>query len=131
MKFFLYCLCGGVGVVTDLIIYLISLKLGLSYLVANAVGYFFGTVISFILNRKITFGLADKVALRFGAFLCVAAIGFSASSILLWSMVSFLNIGEQTAKFFTLPAVVMLQFLLNKQLTFNEAFVLNFLRKSK
>jgi len=124
MKFFLYCLCGLMGVLTDLIVYFISLKFGIPYLSANALGYLSGTIISFILNRKFTFGVHDKIALRFVIFICVAIVGFSVSTLMLWIMVGVLDVGEQLAKLFTLPVIVLLQFFLNKWLTFNEAFPL-------
>ena len=120
MKFFLYCLCGGTGIITDLIVYFISLRLGLFYMYANALGYLLGTVMSFILNRKITFGVSDKVLLRLAIFLCVALFGFSMSAIMLWFLINFYFVSEQIAKLFTLPVVMALQFFLNKQLTFNE-----------
>ena len=77
MKFFLYCLCGVTGVITDLIVYFISLRLGFFYMYANSLGYLSGTIISFILNRKITFGVSDRVLLRLAIFLCIAIFGFS------------------------------------------------------
>jgi putative flippase GtrA len=120
MKFFLYCLCGGAGVIADLIVYFISLRLGIFYMYANALGYLSGTIISFILNRKITFGVSNKVLLRLAIFLCVALFGFSMSAVMLWFLINFFLVSEQIAKLFTLPVVMALQFFLNKQLTFNE-----------
>ena len=120
MKFFLYCLCGVTGVITDLIVYFISLRLGFFYMYANSLGYLSGTIISFILNRKITFGVSDRVLLRLAIFLCIAIFGFSMSAMMLWFLINFFLVSEQIAKLFTLPVLMALQFFLNKQLTFNE-----------
>jgi putative flippase GtrA len=124
MKFFLYCLCGGAGVLTDLIVYYTTLGFDVFYVYANALGYLIGTLVSFILNRKITFGITDKVSLRLALFLCVALAGFSISAMLLWLLVYFFYVTEQIAKLLTLPVVVVVQFFLNKWLTFNGALTM-------
>jgi len=122
MKFILYCLCGGIGVTVDLASYLILLKFGFPYLSANALGYLFGTMVSFLLNRKITFGVADKIAKRLALFLAVALVGFSSSFIILWVLVDMLTIDNKIAKIITLPFVVITQYILNKKFTFNTKY---------
>lgn len=119
-QFFLYCLCGGIGVSTDYLIFYSSLTFGLWYQGANLFGYLAGTLVSFFLNRKITFGVQDKVGQRLVIFLGVAAIGFSASALMLWMMVDVISLDPKIAKLLTLPVVVILQFSLNRQITFNE-----------
>jgi putative flippase GtrA len=120
MQFLLYCLCGGIGVTTDYVIYYSALTLGLWYQVANVLGYASGTLVSFFLNRKITFGVHDKVAHRLAIFLGVAAIGFSASALMLWLMVDVMVVDAKIAKLLTLPVVVAIQFSMNRHFTFSE-----------
>jgi len=120
MQFLLYCLCGGIGVSTDYSIYFVALKVGIWYQAANVFGYVSGTVVSFFLNRKITFGVRDKLAHRLALFLGIAAIGFSASALMLWLLVAFGSVDAKIAKLFTLPVVVILQFSLNRRITFRE-----------
>jgi putative flippase GtrA len=119
-QFFLYCLCGGIGVSTDYLIFYYVLNFGLWYQGANLLGYLAGTLVSFFLNRKITFGAQDKVVRRLTFFLGVAAIGFSASAVLLWLMVDVISLDPKIAKLLTLPVVVILQFSLNRRISFNE-----------
>lgn len=119
-QFILYCLCGGIGVCTDYFIFYSVLNFGLWYQGANLLGYLGGTLVSFFLNRKITFSIQDKVVRRLAIFLGVAAIGFSASVVLLWLMVDVILFDPKIAKLLTLPVVVILQFSLNRQITFNE-----------
>jgi putative flippase GtrA len=120
MQFLLYCLCGVVGVTTDYFIYYSALTFGLWYQGANVLGYLSGTLVSFILNRKITFGVHDKVARRLAIFLGVAAIGFSASALMLWLMVDVMTLDAKIAKLLTLPIVVVIQFSMNRRITFSE-----------
>lgn len=127
MQFLLYCLCGGIGVTTDYLIYYSALTFGLWYQVANILGYLSGTLVSFFLNRKITFSVRDKLVSRLVIFLGVAVIGFSASALMLWLMVDVMAVDAKMSKLLTLPVVVIIQFSMNRQITFNE----NFRDKSK
>lgn len=119
MQFLLYCLCGGIGVTTDYLIYYSALSFGLWYQAANVLGYFSGTLVSFFLNRKITFAVHDKVVSRLAIFLGVAAIGFSVSALMLWVLVDAMMFDAKIAKLLTLPVVVVIQFAMNRRLTFS------------
>ena len=120
MQFFLYCLCGGLGVTTDYIIYYSALTFGLWYQTANVLGYLSGTLVSFFLNRKITFDVKDRMGQRLAIFLGVAAVGFSASAFMLWLMVDVMTVDAKIAKLLTLPIVVVIQYSLNRRITFSE-----------
>ena len=120
MQFILYCICGGVGVSTDYLVYYFTLQAGLWYQGANILGYLCGTIVSFCLNRVITFNARDKIAQRFAIFLTVAAIGFTASAVMLWILVDYMDVDEKLAKLLTLPAVVVIQFMLNRRITFGS-----------
>lgn len=121
MQFLLYCLCGGIGVSTDYVLYYITYSNGLPYQGANALGYIAGTLASFTLNRIFTFGMRDRVLQRLALFLSVAAVGFGASALMLWVLVQGLHLDPRLAKLATLPVVVVLQFALNRRITFNAA----------
>lgn len=120
-QFILYCLCGGLGVSTDYLVFYLSVTAGLWYQGANLLGYLAGTLLSFALNRVLTFKMRDRVAQRLAMFLGVAAIGFGASAVMLWLLVQLLGVDARIAKLLTLPMVVLLQFTLNRRLTFNAA----------
>ena len=119
MQFLLYCLCGGIGVTTDYCVYYVALTFGVWYQAANVFGYLSGTLVSFFLNRKITFSVHDKLARRLAIFLGVAAIGYSVSALMLWLLVDTASIDARIAKLLTLPVVVLLQFFLNRRITFS------------
>ncbi len=117
-QFILYCLCGGTGVMTDMLTYYFALQAGMGVQAANAIGYMAGTLISFVLNRVITFGVRDSAAKRLALFFMVAGLGYLASSSLLWLLVNGLAMDKLLAKALTLPLVVALQFGLNRKITF-------------
>ncbi len=120
-QFILYCFCGGLGVSTDYLVFFLSVSAGLWYQGANLLGYLAGTLLSFALNRVLTFGMRDRVAQRLAMFLGVATVGFGASAIMLWLLVQQVGVDARIAKLLTLPMVVVLQFTLNRRLTFNAA----------
>ena len=120
MQFLLYCFCGGIGVTTDYCVYYMALTFGVWYQAANVFGYLSGTLVSFFLNRKITFGVRDKLAYRLAMFLGVAAIGFSVSAVMLWLLVDLMSVNAKIAKLLTLPVVVVIQFSMNRRITFSE-----------
>lgn len=117
-QFILYCICGGMGVVSHLAVYYVALHFGLQYQLANALGYLSGTLLSFFLNRVITFGVVDKTGQRLLLFLLVAGCGYLASAGLLWLLVDIVKLPKFWALIPTLPVVVALQFGLNKKITF-------------
>lgn len=121
MQFLLYCICGGIGVSTDYAIYYLAFTNGMWYQGANGLGYLAGTLMSFTLNRVFTFGMRDRVLQRLFLFLSVAALGFAASALLLWILVQWMQLDPRVAKLLTLPMVVVLQFALNRRITFNAA----------
>lgn len=118
MQFLLYCFCGGIGVLTDFGVYYVLLAQGVWYQFANIFGYLAGTLISFFLNRLITFRVRDSLVGRLMMFLGVAIAGFATSTVLLWLFVDAIQMDSKLAKLLTLPLVVVLQYSLNRKITF-------------
>jgi len=50
----------------------------------------------------------------------VAGIGYTASAFLLWFFVELSNFDVQYSKLMTLPIVAILQYLLNRNITFQK-----------
>jgi putative flippase GtrA len=117
----LYAVCGGSGVVLDFLIFSGLVALGLWYQAANIVGYASGTVLSFLLNRTITFGVRDNTLQRFASFLTVAGVGYLTSSAALWLLVEQAALDPTIAKAASLVIVLALQFTLNSLITFRQA----------
>ena len=121
MQFFIYCLCGGMGVFTDYLVFYGAMTGGVWYQYANGLGYLAGTLGSFLLNRIFTLGVLDQMLRRLLTFLAVASIGFAGSVAMLWVLVDVFSLDARLAKLITLPLVVAIQFSLNRLITFKAA----------
>jgi putative flippase GtrA len=120
-QFLLYCVIGFSGVGLDFGLYslLIKFKL-LDYQAANAVGYASGTLLSFVLNATFNFRVTDKIGLRLASFFGVASLGWLASAALLNLLIDQYGYDRYLAKFTTLVVVVLLQYNLNRLLSFRK-----------
>ncbi|WP_295917693.1 GtrA family protein [uncultured Xanthomonas sp.] len=120
-QFVLYAVCGGTGVMVDLSLYTLLVWLHVNYQAANAIGYAAGTLVSFVLNRHFTFQAYDRTLQRLSLFFAAALVGYLASSALLWLLVGVLDWAPLPAKFATLFFVLILQFSLNRAITFKAS----------
>lgn len=90
------------------------------YLYANVIGVHCGTFASFFLNRQFNFKVKDKTLLRFISFYIVGLIGLAISSGLLVVLVEKMKLNELVSKAFTIIAVALIQFILNKYISFRN-----------
>lgn len=114
----MYAVCGGTGVLIDLTIYSLLVERSIGYQPANFASYASGTLVSFLLNRHFTFKTYDRTLQRLGLFLATALLGYLLSSALLWVLVGIFSIHPIAAKLATLVFVLILQFSINKAITF-------------
>lgn len=120
-QFLLYCVIGASGVALDFGIYSLLVRGGvLDYQAANAVGYASGTLLSFILNARFNFRVADRLALRLVSFFGIAFLGWLVSAGLLELLVARFGWDKYLSKFATLVIVVLLQYNLNRLLSFRK-----------
>jgi putative flippase GtrA len=121
-QFLLYCVIGGCGTLLDFTLYSLLVKFsGLDYQAANAIGYASGTALSFALNARFNFRIADRIALRLACFFGVALLGWLVSAALLHLLVEQFHFDKYLAKLAALGVVVLLQYNLNRRLSFRKA----------
>lgn len=121
-QFLLYCLIGASGALLDFGIYSLLVKINLlDYQAANATGYASGTMLSFILNAKFNFRITNKIALRAASFFSVAFLGWLMSAALLELLIGNFNFDKYLSKLATLAVVVLLQYNLNRLISFRKA----------
>ena len=120
-QFIKYAFFGGIGVLSDITLYALFIILGINYQIANAAGYLIGTLLSFILNRHYTFDVKDYMFKRLITFLSIASVGYICSAFLLYIFVQLVGIHAILAKVLTLGLVLMIQFTLNKRITFKKS----------
>ncbi len=93
----------------------------LDYQAANAAGYASGTLLTFILNARFNFRVADKIGLRLASFFGVALLGWLTSAGLLQILVGEYHANQYGAKMAALVLVVLLQYNLNRLISFRKA----------
>ena len=120
-QFIFYSLIGVSGVVLDYASYVVMVHYwGWNYLTSNILSTSIGITNNFLWNSFLNFKVRDRLIRRFLTFYGVGTIGLAISMLLLWLQVEFLNIPELVAKLSTIGLVVVLQYNLNKRLTFRR-----------
>ena len=92
----------------------------ISYLWANVISTHIGIFTSFCLNRSLNFNVTDKTLQRFLLFYLVGLTGLRLSSLMLWLMVDMVGWNELLCKLITIVSVSLLQFFLNKYISFKK-----------
>ena len=90
------------------------------YLLANIISIHIGIFTSFVLNRSFNFKVKDKVTTRFLSFYIVGLVGLGISEGMLYLMVTKGGWNEIACKLASIVVVALLQFLLNKFVTFRK-----------
>ena len=117
----LYGLIGGFCAALDFGVYSLLCHFGiLSYMWANIVSTHVGIFTSFFLNRSFNFKVKDKAPLRFVSFYLVGLVGLGISELLLFLLVDIAGWNEIICKLFSIAVVALIQFLLNKYITFQS-----------
>lgn len=91
---------------------------GLNYIVANCISVLTGISVSFLLNRQYNFKVTDKPLKRFFIFLSVGLGGLLFSNLILYMCIEYMQISEILSKLLSIVPVVLLQYILNKFITF-------------
>lgn len=118
-RFLLYAVIGVGAVVTDVGLYaVLTASVSMHPLVANTISTFTSMACSFTANAVLNFRVTNQILLRFMSFTLVTLAGYLLSTTMIAVMVGGLGIGALIAKGVTLPIVLVLQFTLNKKVTF-------------
>ena len=117
----LYGFIGGFCAGLDFCIYTLLCHFGIMpYLWANVISIHIGIFTSFLLNRSINFKVKDRVTVRFLSFYAVGLVGLGISELLLYLLVTVGGIAEVPGKLLSIIVVALVQFLLNKYITFKK-----------
>jgi len=116
-----YGIIGCVCVLIDFLVYsFLTQIMKMPYLYANVISVHCGIFASFFLNRHFTFKVKNKTMLRFVSFYVIGLIGLAISSGLLILLVEKMGLNELVSKAFTVIAVALIQFVLNKYISFRH-----------
>lgn len=118
-EFILYAIIGTFCAALDFGVYS-ALCFILPYLWANVISTHCGIFCSFLLNRQFNFKVKNKTVIRFLSFYIVGLIGLGISSLLLYLLVDIASLNELVCKLLTIVLVAIIQFILNKFITFKN-----------
>lgn len=120
--FVLYGIIGGASASLDFMIYsfILYFRPLSNVLLVNAFSVVCGILCSFILNRQFNFKVKDKTVKRFMLFFATGILGLIISSILIYLTVDCWNLNKLFSKIITIGIVSIIQFLINKSITFKS-----------
>jgi len=111
------CCCAGI----DFIIYWLLVHIAsFPYILANIISVHSGIFASFCLNRHFTFKMKNKILFRFISFYSIGIIGLMISSVMLIILIEKIELNELVSKAFTVTIVALIQFILNKYISFRN-----------
>lgn len=117
----LYGIIGGCCAALDFGIYTALCHFEIMpYLWANVISIHCGIFCSFFLNRSVNFKVKDKATLRFLSFYAVGLTGLGISELMLYMMVTMAGWNELICKLISIVVVALVQFILNKYITFKR-----------
>jgi len=117
---FLYCVIGGIAAIFDFGMFTI-INIIYNYKhpeVANLISALFGFSISFTLNTRYNFKKADKLFKRFVSYFIICIIGTMISTCIMHLLKATINL--MLLKINLIALIAMIQFLLNKLITFRD-----------
>jgi putative flippase GtrA len=119
--FIKYCIIGCFGVSLDFIVFSVLTNLfDMYYQYANIISVNCGIINNFFWNRTWTFSCKDQSLKRFISFYIVGLIGLFLSSLFLYFFVDIFKFNVLLGKTITIILVVLIQFNLNKYITFTK-----------
>ena len=117
----LYGIIGCVGASLDFCIFsILTMKTGLHHQIVNIISISSGIFTNFILNYFFNFKSQGKFLLRMASFYLIGMFGLGLSALLLYFMVNCFGFSTIIAKLFTILFVTVMQYTLNKLISFKK-----------
>ncbi|AIK37276.1 gtrA-like family protein [Bacillus pseudomycoides] len=120
-KFLKFGLVGIFNTLITIISYIILVKFGMNYLIANIISYLIGVANSYYWNKNWVFQSNGKNLSIFLKFLIVNLIVLAFNTFSLFILVDKLLYNEFIAQIFAIGIGMMINFFLNKIWTFNQS----------
>lgn len=121
IQMFRYFVSGGIAFVVDfLLLYLLTEKIGLHYIVSTIISFLAGLTITYLLsiywvydNRRF-----DNRKIELTIFILLGAVGLALTSFLMWLFTDIFHIYYMISKIFTTIVVSLWNFIAKKILLF-------------
>lgn len=116
-----YCIIGCTGATFDFLVYaILTNAMGMHYQIANFLSVSFGIINNFFWNCYFNFKTKDKILKRLASFYSVGMFGWALSAGCLWLFIEVAGLNGLIAKLGTIFFVTVVQFCLNKFITFRK-----------
>jgi putative flippase GtrA len=120
--FIKYALIGIICASIDWLIFtLLVNEFHFSLFLANLISTHIGIFLSFTLNLRINFVVKDKIFNRFIFFYSIGFIGYIFGHFMIHFLVNNVYLSPSTSKIFSCFGVFLIQFTLNKLITFKKS----------
>ena len=117
----LYGIIGSCTATLDFLIFsALTQWASIHYIIANVISCSSGILCSFQLNRKYNFKVTDHTMRRMVIFFSVGVFGMFLSSVILHFCIDDLHWDEIVSKLASIVIVVVIQFFMNKYISFRE-----------
>ncbi len=117
--FITYAIIGTISASFDFIVFIsLTRFISLNYMIANVISVSCGILNSFLFNRHFNFRVKSYPVKRFLIFYSIGLLGLIISSLVLWLFIEVFNINIIVSKLVTILLITILQFSLNKLITF-------------
>ncbi|MEY8349123.1 GtrA family protein [Bacillus cereus] len=120
-KFLKFGLVGIFNTLITIISYIILVKFGVNYLIANIISYLIGVANSYYWNKNWVFQSNGRNLSVFLKFLIVNLIVLAFNTLSLFILVDKLLYNEFIAQIFAIGIGMIMNFFLNKIWTFNQS----------
>lgn len=126
-RFIGYSIIGVSGVILDILSYTLFVKAGVPPVVASLVSTTIGITNNFLLNSFFNFKKRDRMLVRFVKFYSVGLIGIFLTAVIIYILHDMLGVGPLISKLVTIPPIVVIQFLLNRSISFSDKSIRRYL----
>jgi putative flippase GtrA len=121
-NFLIYSIIGVSGATLDLVLFLILFnKFHIDKNVATAISTSLGIINNFTWNVLINFKVKDKLLKRFATFYSIGLVGLGLTIVIFYIFVDILKFNTNIVKIVSIIFVVLVQYTLNKKLSFKKA----------
>lgn len=120
-QFILYSIIGASGATLDFVAFLVLYNsLGVNPSVATAISISLGIINNFVLNVLFNFRTRTHIFKRFMSFYAVGLLGILVSIAMIFILHDCMGLDANIAKLLSIPVIVVIQYTLNKHITFGN-----------
>jgi len=120
-KFISFNLVGLINSAITYGLYALAIALGANHFIALGIDYAFGLIISFFLNKNLTFKIRKKTDIGMFLKMVVAYIpSFLINMALLWVFIDMLGMNKFLSQFIAMAIVALFSFFMQHKFVFNN-----------